>query len=235
MEPRIWQVLVADLRSSRRIPERQRPKIDKALQRAAARVVHRYGNHFRLKPQVLKGDELQAVLRADAPALHVLTYLRAQLAIAAGIRVELRAGLGRGEIRRLSTSGPFASEGVAFHRARAALEQAKQSGGDRLTAWVSGDPFFDELAATVLALTDAFASRWTVPQWEAIAGRIEEKALQAIARDTGVGFQSVSKRLRAASWNEVDQGYTLLEKIATVVGNGPRAGATRATASPSRG
>lgn len=223
MEPRLWQVLVADLKSSRRIPERQRSKVDQALHRACARLVQRYEKDFRLKPQILRGDELQAVLRADAPALHMLAYLRAQLAVGAGTRVELRAGLGRGEIKRMSTRGPFASEGVAFHRARAALEAAKQAGGDRLTSWVSGDSFFDELSDAMLSLADAFAARWTVPQWEAIAGRIESKPLQVIARESGVGFQSVSKRLRAASWSEVQRGYALLERIATVVGEGTEA------------
>ena len=62
---------------------------------------------------------------------------------------------------------------------------------------------FDAAAASVLALLDVIAARWTRPQWEAIAGRLEGDGLHEIARHTKVSFQSVSKRLRAASWNEV--------------------------------
>jgi hypothetical protein len=54
-------------------------------------------------------------------------------------------------------------------------------------------------------------SRWTRPQWEAIVGRLEDKGLEGIARDSGVSFQSVSKRLRAASWSEVASAYAWIE------------------------
>jgi hypothetical protein len=214
MESRPWQVLIADLRSSRAIPARERPRVDRALRTAVARVLRRYGAHFRLVPELLRGDELQAVLKADAPALAILTYLRAQLALEAGRGTALRAGLGRGAIVKLSSRGPFASEGEAFHRARAALDAARRSGGARLTGWVTGDEFVDMLADVLLALTDSFASRWTLPQWEAVAGRLEDKGLHQIARGKGVSFQSVSKRLLAASWNEVQRAIELLESAA---------------------
>ena len=198
MADRIWQALIADLRASRAIPARERPGVDRALRQAIARTLRLHGKHFRLAPVTLRGDELQAVLKPGAPALMILTYLRASLALAAGRRVALRAGLGRGTIQRLSPRGPFESEGEAFHRARAALEEAKKSGGARLTGWVTGDPSADRIASVTLALTDSFTIRWTGPQWEAIAGRLEGKGLYAIAREQRVSFQSVSKRLRAA-------------------------------------
>lgn len=211
-----WQVIIADLKESRKIPARDRAAADHAIQKAIARTVRGYGPHFRLAPQRLRGDELQAVLRPGSPALAILTYLRAQLAGAGTPRLVLRAGLGTGAIERLSPKGPFASDGEAFHRARAALEQAERAGGARLTAWRSGDPFVDRMSDAVLPLIDAFASRWTAPQWEAIAGRLESKALHAIARERGIGFQSVSKRLRAASWSEVQHAIALLEEMAAV-------------------
>ena len=214
MEGRPWQVLIADLRASRAIPARERPAVDRALRRAIVRVLRLHGRHFRLIPEVLRGDELQAVLKPDAPTLTILTYLRAQLALAVGRRTALRAGLGSGAIQHLSRRGPFASEGEAFHHARAALEEAKRSGGARLTGWVTGDPSVDRLASVLLALTDSFATRWTGPQWEAIAGRLEGKGLHEIAREKRVSFQSVSKRLLAASWSEVHEAATLLEAAA---------------------
>lgn len=232
MNDRIWLALIADLRSSRDIPARERPRVDRALRQAIVRVMRLHGRHFRMAPEVLRGDELQAVLRPDAPALMVLTYLRAQIALGAGRGIALRAGLGRGTIQRLSPRGPFSSDGEAFHRARAALESAKRSGGARLTGWVTGDPSVDRLASVTLALTDSFATRWTGPQWEAIAGRLEGKGLDAIARERQVSFQSVSKRLRAASWSEVQQASELLE--AAVRGPGPgRAGASGRATVPS--
>jgi len=208
---RIWQVLIADLKSSRELSARERAVVERALRRAILQTLRFHGARFRMIPELLRGDELQAVLRPEAPALTILTYLRARLATAAGRRVELRAGIGRGAIQRLSPRGPFASDGPAFHRARAALERARQAGGPRRTGWQTGDQRFDDLADAVLGLTDACGTRWTLPQWEAVAGRIEGKGLHAIARGERVAFQSVSKRLRAASWNEVEAAFQLLE------------------------
>ena len=211
MPERTWQVLIADLKSSRALAPRERAAVERALRRAILQALRFHGARFRMIPELLRGDELQAVLRPDAPALTILTYLRARLVTGAGRRVELRAGIGRGGIARLSPRGPFASDGLAFHRARAALERARQAGGTRRTGWETGDQHFDDVAGAVLGLTDAFVTRWTLAQWEAIAGRIEGKGLHAIARGERVAFQSVSKRLRAASWNEVEQAFQLLE------------------------
>ena len=169
MAERIWQVLIADLKSSREIPARERTEVDRALRRAVGQVARHFAGRFRLDPEVLRGDEVQAVLRRDAPALTILTYLRARLASAAGRRIELRAGIGRGSVQRLSARGPFASEGQAFHRARAER----------------------------------------------------------------VAFQSVSKRLRAASWNEIEQAMDLLQlQSLSIMGDGqpaPREGGRGST------
>ena len=207
----LWLALIADVKASRDIPARLRPRVDLALKRAAARTLKRFDSHFRLAPQVLRGDELQAVLRPDAPVLSIVTYVRAHFALGVDHPAELRAGIGRGTIARLSPKGPFASDGEAFHRAREALDHLKKRSQSAMTAWSSGDPLLDAMAATVLGLTDALASRWTRPQLEAIAGRLEDKGLHDIAQATGVRFQNVSKRLRAASWNEVHQAFRFLE------------------------
>lgn len=229
-----WQVLIADLVSSRSIPAADRTSVDRAMARAIDRTLHVHREHFRLGPQVLKGDELQAVLRPDAPALSILTYLRAQLAGREGRAIRLRAGLGAGRITRLSPKGPFASEGEAFHRARAAVEGLKVGRVDRLTGWVTGDAHFDRWASSMLPLLDAIMNRWTPAQWEAVAGRLETRGMDDIARRSGVTFQSVSKRLRAASWNEARGAMLLLEAstAGALLGASGGAGARVATQPP---
>lgn len=231
----VWQVVIADLRASRAIPGPERGRVDRALARAAASAHRRFEAHVRLGPDVLKGDELQCVLRAGAPALSFVTYLRARVALEAGARTELRAGIGAGSVARLSRRGPFASDGEAFHRARAALEAARATGGTRRTGWVAGDPLFDPLADAVLGLADAVMVRWTGPQWEAVAGRLEAKGLFAIARERGVAFQSVSKRLRAASWSEFQRAMEVLELTARAAIAVPEASRPSVRRSPSRG
>src|SRR5438128_2725051 len=192
-EARIWAVVIADLRASRELAGADRRRVDIALRRAVPRVSRSHARHFRLPPQILRGDELQAVLRPDAPTLSILTQLRADAIRNAGLRVQLRAGVGRGPVLRLSRKGPFESEGEAFHRARAAVDAVKQAGG--LTAIDTGRPRLDPIANAALGLADAAWSAWTLAQWEAVAGRLEHKRLQGLARELGVSFQSVAKRL----------------------------------------
>lgn len=233
MRKPVWQVVIADLRASTSIPAAARARVDRGLVRAAERARRRFAKGVRLGPELLRGDELQCLLRGDTPALAFLTYLRARFVIEAGEYADLRAGVGSGAVTRLSPKGPFASDGEAFHRARAALQQAHDAGGTRRTAWVTGDPFADVVLDSTLGLADACMSRWTAPQWEAVAGRLEDKALQVIARERGVAFQSVSKRLRAASWSEYQRVIEVLEATARAATLERPAGSR--IASPARG
>ena len=231
-----WQVFIADLVSSRSIPAADRASVDRALTRAIDRTLHLHREHFRLGAQMLKGDELQAVLRPDAPALSILTYLRAQLAGREGWVMRLRVGLGAGRITRLSPKGPFASEGEAFHRARAAIDGLKVGRVVRLTGWVTGDAHFNRWAGSMLPLLDAIMNRWTPAQWEAVAGRLETRGMDDIGRRSGVTFQSVSKRLRAASWNEALGAIRLLEaSVREALPGGGGVGREHATAQPLEG
>ena len=240
MSVRTWQVVIADLRGSRGIAAGQRARVDRALRAASRALVRRYSEHVRSGPQILKGDELQVVLRADAPALTILTYLRARFAVEVAAGFDIRAGLGAGAIDRLSSSGPFASDGEAFHRARAAVEATRSLGASRRTAWRSGRADFDEVSEVLLALLDAVWVRWTPPQWEAVAGRLEDLGLKDIARKSGIRFQNVSKRLLAASWNESHDAIRWLERSATAAPAAPAARTVHppkgeSTISPRRG
>jgi hypothetical protein len=212
-----WKVLIADLKSSTRLPIADRVEVDRALQRAISRVMKMHGKHFRLAPEVLRGDELQAVLRPTAPTLSILTYLRGQLMLGAEQAEGLRAGIGQGQLSRVSSKGPFASEGEAFHRAREALDSIKDSRSSRMTAWRSGNHEFDGWAEVVLGLVDALGERWTRPQWEAILGRLEGRVLHEIGRQKGVRFQNVSKRLLAAFWKEVHAAIQHLDDSSTAL------------------
>lgn len=209
-----WQVLIADVRASRRLSPGLRARLPVEIRRALRQAQALDDKAFRLAPELLKGDEIQAVLRVDAAALQLVTYLRAALAVATDGAVQLRIGIGGGAIDRLSRKGPFESDGPAFHRARAALEQARAGGGSRATAWVIGEQVFDRFSDGLLGLYDAVSTRWTVPQWAAIRGRIEGKEQRVIASESRVSIQSVSKRLLLASWNEVRSAVALLEQLA---------------------
>jgi hypothetical protein len=208
-----WLVLIADLRASREIPARSRRAVDKALLRAASLVARNHQASIRLGPQILKGDELQLVLKPEASPLFIATELRGRLRVLSKGMADVRIGLGSGAIERLSPRGPFSSDGAAFHLARAAIEHAETLGGARSVAWRTGREVTDEIVDSVLGLVDAVTARWTRPQWEAVLGRIEGRSLEGIARGHTVSFQSVSKRLIAASWREVESTLLTLQRL----------------------
>jgi hypothetical protein len=209
-----WIVLIADVKSSRQLPPVVRGKLPAQLQSAVRRSREFAPHAYRLEPEILKGDELQAVLRAEAPALVVVTHLRASLYVATEGQVELRVGLGSGAIDRLSMKGPFESDGPAFHQARAAIDAVRRQGASRRTAWSAGRPEFDELADVTLSLADAISNRWTLAQWQAVRERIEGKELRRIAALEDISVQSISKRLITASWTEFLKAATYLDERA---------------------
>ena len=222
MAKRPWQVLIGDLQASRKIPSPTRTGVDRALAQAILATKRQFPGAFKLSPMVLKGDELEAVLDPGAPALTVLTYLRARFALKVGRKPALRAGIGWGEIDHMDKRSPFASEGRAFHRARSALDAVKQVRVGRLTGWQTGDETFDEQAGAILPLLDSLFRRLSVEQWEAIALRLEGLNLEQIARKLGIRFQAVHKRLSTGSWDEAHQAIRFLEgRRAATVGEKP--------------
>lgn len=209
-----WLALIADLRASRSIPKSDRQGIDKALLSAAKQTVRRRSSSVRLGPEILKGDELQLVFAPEAPCLLIAIELRGRLRVLTRGRADLRIGLGSGPIDRLDRRGrPFSSDGPAFHLARAAIEHTWSMAGARRIAWRQGHDGVDSVIDPVLGLVDAITARWTLAQWEAVIGRLEDKSLDAIARNHAVSFQSVSKRLLAASWREVEATLFTLQRL----------------------
>lgn len=212
MAARNWQVLIGDLRKSRLIETKLRSSVSKKLNEAIRATVKQFPNAFRLEPSVLRGDEIQAVLHPESPALSIVTALRSHLAARIGRVTSIYAGIGWGAIPLMSSKSAFESEGPAFHRARQAIDEVKKFGGTRRTGWISGDDSFDEIAGVTLPLLDGYFARWSKPQWEAVAHRLAGRNLEPIAKLLGVRFQSVHKRLSTAHWDEVHAAIVFLEE-----------------------
>jgi hypothetical protein len=208
----IWQVWIADLRGSTKLTAAARGRAAKQLDDAIRATVARYRDAFKLRPAVLRGDEIQAVLVPDCPALTILTYLRGEFAMRSGADSGIYAGIGLGTIPMLHARSPFQSEGPAFHLARRALDSLKRKKhGRTLTAWVTGREAFDEAAMSILPLIDSYFARWTREQWEAVVRRLQGSTMKTIGAELGVAGQAVHKRLSAARWRDVEKAVEYLE------------------------
>lgn len=214
MVPDRWQVWIGDLRASKRITAEARPLASGHLEGSIQATVRRFRRAFKLRPTVLRGDEIQAVLTPDAPALKILTYLRAQLATKGDVIQEIYAGMGFGTIPVMHARNPFESDGPAFHLARRALDSLKDRKNARArTVWVTEAPEFDEAAAAMLPLLDTFFSRWSREQWEAIVHRMHGATMHTIGEALGVATQAAHKRLHAARWREVAKAMAYLDSL----------------------
>ncbi|WP_322409374.1 SatD family protein [Microbacterium invictum] len=111
--------VIADIVSSRELPDRRTAQ--RGLEAALARVAADGPTPEReLVPVV--GDEMQGVYRELSSALTATVLL--QLALPEG--VELRFGLGLGDIEEIPSVGGALSEGEAWWAARGAIEKVEQ-------------------------------------------------------------------------------------------------------------
>jgi hypothetical protein len=233
MKTAIWQVWIGDLRGSKSIAPGARARASQQLAESIEAAVQRYRDAFKLRPSVLRGDEIQAVLVPDAPTLTILTYIRGQIAMRGAPIQGIYAGIGLGTVPILHARSPFESEGPAFHLARRALDSLKDKKyGRALTAWITDHPSFDEAAKAILPLLDSFFVRWTREQWEAIVHRLPGSTMQTIGEELGVAGQAVHKRLNAARWKEVAKAIEYLESRHPGLSGGARNAAADLPARP---
>src|SRR5690554_5967509 len=119
--------------------------------------------------KVLKGDELQGILRGFLPVPGILRRLRYQV-----YPCRVRLGIGVGSIEEgLGSSNSWEMNGPAFFRAREALNLIKESKlAHNNTVVVSSNQKIDLAVNTILLMIDTIQDSWTENQWEA---RSEER------------------------------------------------------------
>lgn len=144
----------------------------------------------RLAFERTSGDEVQGVLTDHAAVVRLALHL---------VRTGgWSVGIGLGPVREPLPSSTRAGAGLAFTRARDAVDRAKRT---RHHLAVTGDGDAGSEAEAVLHLVAAVAARRTDEGWRAI-DLVESGMTQLAAAEVlGVTKQAVSARLRAALWD----------------------------------
>lgn len=144
--------VIADMVGSRQVADRA------AAQRELDRTISRVEDDRPLALEPLTptvGDEQQAIYRDLASALTSL--LMVQLALPDGI--EVRFGLGVGEVRTFDSAGGRLSDGSGWWSARAAIEivQERAQGAVATTrGWIVGAEGQDEVMDVTIATANAY-------------------------------------------------------------------------------
>ena len=217
---RIVAVVTCDIVRSQRYPTDQRRKIDSILKKEFMRVTKTYKKavHTPTSFNVTVGDEFQFVLSKVEKAYELTVFYRALVALAnLTPKLSFRSSIGIGEIAVENKKDSYSQDGKAFHRSRAGINffRDQKFKGKRRTKIVTGDTTLDETLDIILMYQDLLEEKWTRAQWEAIRWRLMLPTYEGIANKLGVAYQNVQKRLKAANWDEFNQGIKFVEKVLT--------------------
>jgi hypothetical protein len=149
------------------------------------------------------GDEAQALMTDATVAIELL--LRANR--------ERRwwVGMGIGEVSYPLGQSARASTGLAFYRAREAVNAAKRRRSG--IAVRGGDQRREEHVETVLDLLTALTEHRSPKAWEAVDLHRQGATIADAAAAVGVSRQAIAERLRRANAEEEDRGIRLVVEL----------------------
>jgi hypothetical protein len=217
---RIVAVVTCDIVRSQRYTTDQRRKIDTILKKEFTTVSKTYKNavHTPTSFNVTVGDEFQFVLSRVDKAYELTVFYRALVSLEdLPSMVNFRSSIGIGEIAVENKKDSYSQDGKAFHRSRDGINffRDQKFKGKRRTKIITGDTTLDETLDAILMYQDLLEEKWARAQWEAIRWRLMLPTYEEIANKLGVAYQNVQKRLKAANWDEFNQGIEFVEKVLT--------------------
>lgn len=177
--------ILADIVRSRSDPRPQ--TLQWALEEAAGRLDRGYAEDLAAEATITSGDEIQILLGSPERAFGVIFDL------ADGLHpVELRFGVGRGELSTPLRPTTGSLSGPVFYRAREAIERAKRQG------WAAVFDGFGERSETLTVLADcalSIAAGWTPAQRDSARAYLREGTHEAAAKALGLHRTTVTRNL----------------------------------------
>ncbi|RMH66084.1 MAG: hypothetical protein D6677_01010 [Calditrichaeota bacterium] len=196
--PETVAVMIADIKGSKKMKERERYEWQLFLKSAIVQVNEKQSAAIEAPFMITKGDEFQGVVR-DVPRVHsIMTEFERLLH-----PLDLRYGIGLGRIHRMGANIPIEMDGPAFHRANAAINYAKKN--RQRVHFRSGDEQLDLYINTVYTLMNAIKNRWSTLNFKRYWRYRELGTYDKVADLEGVSPQAVWDSLRNASAMDVMQ------------------------------
>jgi hypothetical protein len=199
-------VIIADVvgSSSRR---NLRAVLAKRLEAATRAHLQRY---IRLPYAVTAGDEFQSIVADQVNIPELIFDLRVMMR-----PLQLRIGIGFGEIPERIQRPVNRMGGEAFQRARHALEGIKEGSAkfEVLTAFQSGDELFDSTANVIYALQDTLLLKITNKQWETIRIFRAKRRVGAVARILKLNASTVSRNLRRGYFWQIERTIAGMDRL----------------------
>ncbi len=220
MRQTLVSVVTCDLVRSRKYSTQQRRQVDLSLRKSFKILgrVFQKAIHTPLSFNVVMGDEFQFVVNKPEKSYEIVIFYRALLALEdVSPPLVFRSSIGIGEIAVVNRKNSYSQDGQAFHQSRLGIEQFERQKGreKRRTKIITPDADLNETLDTVLMYQDLLEQGWTKAQWEAVRWRFQLPTYEDMAKQIGIAYQNVQKRLKAAKWDEFHRGLHFVEKRLT--------------------
>ena len=210
--------VIADIVSSRELDDRRTAQ--RAIESAFAQVVDILPAHARpVRPfTAVVGDEFQGAFSTLRAALAATLLVR--LALPAGL--DLRFGLGLGEVEEIPSTSGSLSEGPGWWAARAAIEHVEEIArreAPQARTWVAaaehaaGAADLVRIANAAALARDRVVGRWSDRVRALVCGRIAGVTQGDLAQSQGISQSAVSQTLAAAGATTIILAYGQLVEL----------------------
>lgn len=210
--------VIADIVSSRELDDRRTAQ--RAIESAFAQVVDILPAHARpVRPfTAVVGDEFQGAFSTLRAALAATLLVR--LALPAGL--DLRFGLGLGEVEEIPSTSGSLSEGPGWWAARAAIEHVEEIArreAPQARTWVAaaehaaGAADLVRIANAAALARDRVVGRWSDRVRALVCGRIAGVTQGELAQSQGISQSAVSQTLAAAGATTIILAYGQLVEL----------------------
>lgn len=187
MKPARYVAVIGDVVGSREVEDRE--ELQQRLRELMGAVNQRFPETIAARFLLTAGDEFQGLLGGVESAGELCGLLRAELD-----PVEIRLGFGVGGLATALQLEAVGMDGVCFHRAREALNRAKERGSPVEVATGGDDGVFEVYGS----LYGALRRGWTLRQRLAVDWTMAGLNGRQVARRMGIGPSTVSLHLKAA-------------------------------------
>ncbi len=202
-------VLIADIISSRKIEDRER--VQESLERVSremSKAKEKWG--LISEPSIMRGDEFEIAFKDTSKCFKAYREIEHKI-----LPYKLRGGIGIGRLDTEIRESTSEMDGPPFHRARKALEDAKDAKEKPIFLIRCGDRNLEETLDTLLNLVYSVKNDWTKREREfAEYYLLREGGVthEEIGQHFGVSRSTVSRTLSRAHLSAVEKGEELILK-----------------------
>ncbi|WP_456439764.1 SatD family protein [Caldithrix abyssi] len=199
-------VINGDIKASRKMQRMERYEWQLFMKSTIVQLNEQYSELIEAPFMITKGDEFQGVIRRMSDVDRIICKIEQLI-----YPLQVRFGVGYGNIHKMGSKIPIEMDGPAFHRASEALNAAKQK--KRFVWFCTGDDRFDLAANTIYLLIFAIKSKWRKNSFTRYWKYKEMGTYERVASSEGVSAQAIWDTLHQARAIEVIEAEKAVEAL----------------------